>query len=122
MERQATRNTPTRRSRRTRKRRRSSRSRKKAANGWERSIGRLIAHAPSSVLLDLLGDARTQTHELSKAEEAYRKAEELDPSELSHQRGLGQSLLAEEKYFFFQAEDGIRDWSVTGVQTCALPI
>src|SRR5262249_58002859 len=23
---------------------------------------------------------------------------------------------------FFQAEDGIRDWSVTGVQTCALPI
>src|SRR5438093_13609027 len=29
----------------------------------------------------------------------------------------GRSLL-----FFFQAEDGIRDWSVTGVQTCALPI
>src|SRR2546430_17703748 len=24
--------------------------------------------------------------------------------------------------FFFQAEDGIRDWTVTGVQTCALPI
>ena len=24
-------------------------------------------------------------------------------------------------FFFFQAEDGIRDWS-TGVQTCALPI
>src|SRR5437016_7583584 len=24
--------------------------------------------------------------------------------------------------FFFQAEDGIRDLSVTGVQTCALPI
>src|ERR1019366_10161960 len=23
---------------------------------------------------------------------------------------------------FFQAEDGIRDWSVTGVQTCALPL
>src|SRR5262249_57340995 len=23
---------------------------------------------------------------------------------------------------FVQAEDGIRDWSVTGVQTCALPI
>src|SRR5258706_8379200 len=22
-------------------------------------------------------------------------------------------------FFFFQAEDGIRDWSVTGVQTCA---
>ena len=25
-------------------------------------------------------------------------------------------------YFFFQAEDGIRDYDVTGVQTCALPI
>ena len=25
-------------------------------------------------------------------------------------------------YFFFQAEDGIRDRLVTGVQTCALPI
>ena len=25
-------------------------------------------------------------------------------------------------FFFFQAEDGIRDRDVTGVQTCALPI
>src|SRR5262249_59899487 len=25
-------------------------------------------------------------------------------------------------FFFFQAEEGIRAWSVTGVQTCALPI
>ena len=27
-----------------------------------------------------------------------------------------------ECFFFFQAEDGIRDYKVTGVQTCALPI
>src|SRR5256885_10697858 len=27
-----------------------------------------------------------------------------------------------EHCFFFQAEDGIRDYKVTGVQTCALPI
>src|SRR5258706_11027484 len=27
---------------------------------------------------------------------------------------------ANHQAFFFQAEDGIRDWSVTGVQTCAL--
>src|SRR5437763_7004085 len=36
-----------------------------------------------------------------------------------------RSLLAVEEplpLFFFQAEDGIRDTSVTGVQTCALPI
>src|SRR5256885_7401466 len=26
------------------------------------------------------------------------------------------------QFFFFQAEDGIRDYKVTGVQTCALPI
>src|SRR2546421_636883 len=32
------------------------------------------------------------------------------------QRDLGRQL------FFFQAEDGIRDLIVTGVQTCALPI
>src|SRR5437016_14595691 len=31
-------------------------------------------------------------------------------------------LLISACVFFFQAEDGIRDWSVTGVQTCALPI
>src|SRR2546422_6278775 len=28
----------------------------------------------------------------------------------------------EVSFFFFQAEDGIRDVAVTGVQTCALPI
>src|SRR5262249_59306895 len=32
------------------------------------------------------------------------------------------SVLGVYFFFFFQAEDGIRDWSVTGVQTCALPI
>src|SRR5699024_11974843 len=33
-----------------------------------------------------------------------------------------RSLLAVLCSFFFQAEDGIRDRNVTGVQTCALPI
>src|SRR5437868_10822606 len=31
-------------------------------------------------------------------------------------------LLVSIFFFFFQAEDGIRDRNVTGVQTCALPI
>src|SRR5256885_4134364 len=31
-------------------------------------------------------------------------------------------LSTEHNFFFFQAEDGIRDYKVTGVQTCALPI
>jgi len=58
----------------------------------------ITSRAPSPALLDLLGDAYTQTHELAKAEAAYRKAAELDPSELSHTRGLGQTLLTEEKF------------------------
>jgi tetratricopeptide (TPR) repeat protein len=58
----------------------------------------MTSHTPSPVLLDLLGDAYTQTKDLAKAEQAYRKASDLDPSELSHLRGLGQTLMAEEKY------------------------
>src|SRR5256885_4820862 len=33
-----------------------------------------------------------------------------------------EALGGYECVFFFQAEDGIRDYKVTGVQTCALPI
>src|SRR6267378_7368232 len=36
--------------------------------------------------------------------------------------GAGTSLEGHVIPFFFQAEDGIRDLYVTGVQTCALPI
>src|SRR5256886_5715512 len=34
----------------------------------------------------------------------------------------GASISLKRSFFFFQAEDGIRDLTVTGVQTCALPI
>src|SRR5256885_9066870 len=37
--------------------------------------------------------------------------------EVSRSSGYGPG-----RVFFFQAEDGIRDYKVTGVQTCALPI
>src|SRR5438093_5394683 len=40
-------------------------------------------------------------------------------------RGRGRVATGDTRivtFFFFQAEDGIRDWSVTGVQMCALPI
>src|SRR5256886_12723048 len=33
-----------------------------------------------------------------------------------------QQILDDPEHFYFQAEDGIRDLTVTGVQTCALPI
>jgi tetratricopeptide (TPR) repeat protein len=58
----------------------------------------MTAHSPSPALYDLLGDAYTQTHDYAKAETAYRKAVDLDPSELSHLKGLGLTLLSEEKY------------------------
>jgi tetratricopeptide (TPR) repeat protein len=58
----------------------------------------ITAHSPSGATLDLLGDAYSQGHQLANAEKAYRKAMEMEPSELSHQRGLGQTLMAEEKY------------------------
>jgi Flp pilus assembly protein TadD len=58
----------------------------------------LTKRSASPALLDLLGDAYTQAKALAKAEQAYRKAMALEPSELSHQRGLAQTLLAEEKY------------------------
>mgnify|MGYP000282330052 CR=1 FL=1 len=41
------------------------------------------------------------------------------PVQLCQAMRFPQLLL---NYFFFQAEDGIRDFHVTGVQTCALPI
>src|SRR5699024_11869925 len=37
-------------------------------------------------------------------------------------RGATTSFVNLVSVFFFQAEDGIRDRNVTGVQTCALPI
>src|SRR5262249_29185577 len=44
--------------------------------------------------------------------------------EITISAGRTQSFLGAKyrRLVFFQAEDGIRDWSVTGVQTCALPI
>ncbi len=58
----------------------------------------MAVHSSSPTVFDLLGDAYTQTHDYAKAEAAYRKAVDMDPSELSHLRGLGQTLLSEEKY------------------------
>src|SRR5256885_11092166 len=42
----------------------------------------------------------------------------------SHRQWLttSRSSVCSSVFFFFQAEDGIRDYKVTGVQTCALPI
>src|SRR2546430_13606792 len=51
--------------------------------------------------------------------------ETLDYGSLSTAKGISAGYLPQDGLtlsFFFQAEDGIRDLTVTGVQTCALPI
>ena len=54
--------------------------------------------ATSPTLFDLLGDAYSQSREYAKAEEAYQKAVDGDPDELSHRKELAQTLLTEEKF------------------------
>src|SRR5256886_12275246 len=58
-------------------------------------------------------------------------ASEYDVLAMGHRRvglyarQIGKAMSNDESFdvfFFFQAEDGIRDLTVTGVQTCALPI
>ena len=47
---------------------------------------------------DLLGSAYTQSRDFARAEEAYRKAVEIDPDDPDHRRGLAQALLSQRKY------------------------
>src|SRR2546430_2153236 len=66
--------------------------------------------------LDLTVDeevGKEKGHDSSAPREARRR-QRID---LRHRREIAGS-----SFFFFQAEDGIRDLTVTGVQTCALPI
>jgi tetratricopeptide (TPR) repeat protein len=58
----------------------------------------VLERAPAPRLWDLYGDAYTQIHDLPDAEQAYRKAAEAQPGEITHRRGLAQTLLNEEKY------------------------
>src|SRR2546430_10213444 len=47
----------------------------------------------------------------------------MSERELTNRRRCeGYRCVTGVSFFFFQAEDGIRDLTVTGVQTCALPI
>src|SRR6516162_11057152 len=52
-----------------------------------------------------------------------------EPTSLGGEKGFvdggrlfGVEIVPKQHFFFFQAEDGIRDYKETGVQTCALPI
>src|SRR5690606_2966800 len=54
--------------------------------------------------------------------EAYLKRLSPARPRLGPWQRLGEPWYSRPRVFFFQAEDGIRDFHVTGVQTCALPI
>src|SRR5215475_11370919 len=66
----------------------------------------------------------------SRGDEARPTARRNTTTPLSRANGTNSALFRAGKvfsialmlFFFFQAEDGIRDFHVTGVQTCALPI
>jgi len=62
------------------------------------SLQAILQRAPTARLWDMLGDADTQIHDLPNAEQAYQKATGLEPDDISHRRGLAQTLLTEEKY------------------------
>src|SRR5438067_10589985 len=58
------------------------------------------------------------------AGQAMLRAVAIFPNQWSwpHNRIGNRGRAGHRSVFFFQAEDGIRDRNVTGVQTCALPI
>src|SRR2546430_7683549 len=67
-----------------------------------------VVDAPPEFVVTLV----CSRHEVTKCQEV-RKLKSIDNASEAQ-----QTLF----FFFFQAEDGIRDLTVTGVQTCALPI
>src|SRR2546421_572284 len=84
---------------------------------------RLARHGRFGVLVEpLAGATRSESqvvvHEVLPAVDRMRELILAGP-----RTGVLQLRSEEQTYvFFFQAEDGIRDLIVTGVQTCALPI
>src|SRR5262249_56364444 len=74
-----------------------------------------VTDATSCVVLVNILDARNASLE----PEYYG---DVDAKKYAERKPLIWFWMMFDRFFFFQAEDGIRDWSVTGVQTCALPI
>jgi tetratricopeptide (TPR) repeat protein len=58
----------------------------------------ILDRAPTARLWTLYGDAFTQIGDLAQAEQAYQKAAEAQPGDVSQRRSLAQTLLNENKY------------------------
>src|SRR3984893_17426796 len=52
------------------------------------SLQGVLQRAPTPKLWELLGDAYNQTHDLPKAEQAYRKAAESEPGDINNRKAL----------------------------------
>jgi tetratricopeptide (TPR) repeat protein len=61
-------------------------------------LSQAAGDSASPEVLDLLGDAYSQSKDYARAEAAYRKAVDSDPDDPAHRHGLAQALLAEDKY------------------------
>src|SRR2546430_8448839 len=61
-------------------------------------------------------------HAVLDDQSRYRDKDYTDETNPFLHMSLHLALEEQFSIFFFQAEDGIRDLTVTGVQTCALPI
>src|SRR2546426_596736 len=79
--------------------------------------------AVSDKLLDLVGLGGKSAADKGKDTRDYLAAAfpELNAWERAGADASSAGMV-DAGFFFFQAEDGIRDYKVTGVQTCALPI
>src|SRR5437588_260118 len=83
------------------------------------------AHAANQPPME--GKAYEQTNNnIAYDKSASRAQSEASPEALQQGWEKGMTRTSRHSFarlaFFFQAEDGIRDHCVTGVQTCALPI
>src|SRR5260221_6693642 len=75
---------------------------------------KVIPKLPYSMKVLLENLLRNEDGRTVKKDDILADATWLKKGELEHEIAF--------RLFFFQAEDGIRDHCVTGVQTCALPI
>ena len=97
-----------------------------AENPLVRGIRQIINYEPSWPRNEQLGDLLSN----ARWREGYAKLEnhslsfdlQLNPHQFKDAVSLVEKHPETPVIIFFQAEDGIRDLTVTGVQTCALPI
>jgi tetratricopeptide (TPR) repeat protein len=61
-------------------------------------LEKFLEDRPSGDLYNLLGDAYTRMNNLPSAEQAYRRAVQIEPDRARHLRGLAQTLFSEERY------------------------